>query len=483
MYINFYGDKIEYAIRIPVFAYKISTNVIEKGSSIDVLGETILKVIEEGATLDIDSLIRMIGIPYKYRKLVEYEINELLDNNKIKLDENGKILKKSIYEKTTEDFYVLYDKSNKIFLDCIIPINEFEKRYLKKNIFNNDKSYLVSSIVKNKDINKYGVCYRIQELITKSNSLTNLNNENEDVFEYRDEEYVFIRPFYKINLDIVENIDNPIDTEFLIKVFMNQNQNIEYEDPFTNENTSIYIDRYIKNKIDESKLLKILNDNNEFMYIEKCKDNSIDYIKEYEQLDKFETRLNYIEKISLYRELLSLKSDIYKNFSLATIEIEKIVKSLLKDLIENFKESKVELKNIKISGLDSNHKMDSVKNIKIISTIINQNHKIIYKDKKVINSIGESSISTYLKCIYISKFLTNDKYESKVFDVFSNDYRLVQFLNDIWLYRNNTSHNIEKYKFYNPQYDMEIMYKERLLEVTQYLTNELLYFVQVIKNI
>ena len=488
MYINFYRDKLDYAISIPVLAYKINTFTKGKNGDIDVLGETIINLISEGEKLDVDNITRMIGIPYKYRKLVEYEVNELLDGNKITVDQNNIILSKSKEDKSKEEFYVLYDKENNTFLNCIIPAWEFKKRYLVYENFDRDKSYYLNTNIKNKDINRYTICYKIQELITKSNIVSNIDLENSqgelDLFEYSNENDIFIRPFYEIRLDTVENIENPIEADFLIKAYINQKQEIEIEDPFTGDNTSVYIEQCVKNRLDKSKLIKLLNNNNEFMQIDKCSQKAKVYFEEYKKIDNNKERLNYIERISLYKELLLLDSNIYKNFGLATIEIEKVVKSRLKDIVDKFNESKMSLRNVTISGLCSNNELDFVEDIKIVQTIKNYDHKLIYNNKKVINSIGESSISSYLKCIYMSKYFTQDTYEKEVFKLFTSDSRVVKFLNDIWLYRNNTSHNIEKNKyFYNSEYDMDVMYKERLLEVTQDLMTELIYFVDAIKSL
>lgn len=474
MYINFYGEKIEYAVRIPVLAYKINVNVYKKETSEDVLGEIILKLLNKGDILNIDEIIRLIGIPYKYKKLVEYELNELFDSNRIITDDNDKILKISPYEKCIEDFYVLYDKINKIFLDCIIPSSDFEKRYLKYDYFDTKKSYVLQSDLKSREVSKYSTCFKIQELITKSNKLVGFNHDETEDFENE----IYIRPFYTINLDTIENIDNPIDTELLVKAYINQEQNVQFEDPFTMENGSVYLDTYLKNKVDENKLYNILYDNNEFMELERCRKNSKLYIEKYAKYDNNEFRLSYIERVSLYRELLLSESDIYKQFSISTIEIDKIVKSILKDIIENFKESKLELRNVNIKNLDSDNRLESVNEIKLVKAISNQNYKIVRKNRKVINSTKESSISSYLSCIFMSKYFTNNDLENKVFDLFATNTRLVEFLSNMWLYRNNTSHNVEKQKLYDSEFDMENMYKGRLLEVTNYLTEELLYFVE-----
>lgn len=488
MYINFYRNNLEHAIAIPVLAYKINTFTKGKNADIDVLGDTIINLINEGEMLDIDDITRLIGIPYKYRKLVEYEVNELLDGNKIIIDQKNVVISKSKESKSKEEFYVLYDKENNTLLNCIIPASEFKRNYLIKGRFPKDKSYRLDTNIENKDINRYTICYKIQELINQSNRVSKIDLEKSqdelDLFEYSNDNDIFLRPFYEIGLDTVENIDNPIEADFLIKTYINQRQEIEIEDPFTGENTSVYIEQCVKHRLDKNKLIKLLNNNNEFIQIDICNQKAKLYLEKYKKIDNNKERLNYIERISLYKELLSLDSDIYKSFSLATTEIEKVVKSRLRDIVDKFEKSKVSLRNVTILGLCSNNELDLINHIKLVRSIRNYEHKIINTDEKVIESIGENSISSYLKCILMSKSFTKGDFEKDVFNLFTCDIRIVQFLNDVWLYRNNTSHSIEKSNYlYNAEYDMDVMYKERLLEVTQYLMTELVYFVDTIKSL
>ena len=54
-----------------------------------------------------------------------------------------------------------------------------------------------------------------------------------------------VRPFYRIDLETVENLDKPIEGYFLYKVLLNKEMEIEYEDPFTRNNYSIYMEKNI----------------------------------------------------------------------------------------------------------------------------------------------------------------------------------------------------------------------------------------------
>ncbi|MFW2491549.1 hypothetical protein ACN077_23765 [Clostridium chromiireducens] len=479
MHINFYKNNIDCVVVIPTLVYEINVKV--KGNSesyIDILGETILALIETGEKLDTDKLLKLIGIPFKYKRLLECEINELLDSKVLSLDEDGKVTEidnsKNYY---LETFYVIYDKVNKILLDCIISKSEFKSRYLITTEYNSNKSYFLGTESKKYIPEKYRLCYQLQELLNKSNNITSLEEDE----EFQEEDYNFIRPFYEIHLDTIDNIDNPIEADFLIKIMTNENQEIQFQSPFYNTTHSKYIESYIKPKIDEKKLLNILEKEYQiYIYLDKCKEKSMIYVNEYSKYDKDKSRLSEVEKISLYKEVLLLEGDAYKSFSLVIENINKILKSLLKECTISFAKSLVEKKNICINNLVE---LGDMKEILLAKSFIYQRQKFIHKDREIIKSIGESSIVSYLKCIFISKFLTNNPYEARVFDIFSKDVKLMSFMNEAWLYRNNTSHNIEKQEIYKSEYDMDNMQKERLIEVISELMDGLMYFVQTIKEI
>lgn len=480
MHINFYKNNIDCAVVIPTLVYEINVKV--KGNSknyTDILGETILSLIETGEKLDIDKLLKLIGIPFKYKKLLECEINELLDNKVLSLDEDGKVAEiNNSKNYHLETFYVIYDRVNKILLDYIIPKDEFRERYLKAFDFDSNKTYyLGKESRKYIPEEKYKLCYQLQELINKSNNLSNLEEDEES----QEEDGNFIRPFYEIHLDTIDNIDNPIEADFLIKIITNENQKIEFQSPFYITTYSKYIESCIKPKVDESKLLNILKKEYQiYLYLDKCKEKSMTYVNEYSKYDKDKSRLSEVEKISLYKEVLLLEGDAYKSFSLVIENINKILKSLLKECTISFAKSLVEKKNICINNLVE---LGDMKEILLVKSFIYKRQKFIHKDREIIKSIGESSIVSYLKCIFISKFLTNNPYEARVFDIFSKDVKLMSFMNEAWLYRNNTSHNIEKQEIYKSEYDMDNMQKERLIEVISELMDGLMYFVQTIKEI
>ena len=121
--------------------------------------------------------------------------------------------------------------------------------------------------------------------------------------------------------------------------------------------------------------------------------------------------------------------------------------------------------------------------IRIIKSFINENIKRVSKDFKVIREIGQTSIVSYLKAIYLSKYFTQADFDNNVFEIFVRDNKLIEFLNDVWLYRNNTGHNVEKGRHYDSAYDLDIMNQERLREVMDELTEGLIYFVSVVKEL
>ena len=477
MHINFYGSHIDCGIVIPTYVYRIIAKSKQKSNiNLDILGETLLELLDVNALLEIDKLVKLLGIPYKYKKLVVNEINELMDLGLLEINEENIITKVCKVEKSQfEVFYLIYDKVNKNFLECIIPKAEFEQRYLDRSDFDKSKGFFIKENGKGNLAKKYTICDEISKLINKSNKIS-VEEIDEDDYDNAPE---FIRPYYHIALEEVENIDNPMEADFIFKATVGKDGEIQYQSPFSLDYNSVYINNYIKNKVDE-KVVKRLLQIDYFRDLDQCKNKSEIYINKYKKFDQDKQRIEYIERISFYREVLSVPGEVYKNFALVISDIDKLVKSVLKELISKYGVISHERKNITIKAFCD---LEEINDIKVIDTIINQRIKMISKDKELIKSIGESSIVSYLKCIYISNYLTSSKYEQKVFEVFSSNRRIIEFLNSIWLYRNNTSHNIEKQKHYDSDYDMEIMVQDRLEEVIEELMEEILYFAQAIKEI
>ena len=114
MYINYYGNNVLNSIVLPVYLFEInakSNNV--KNNNLDVLGEAILGLLDVNEVIDITYISNLLGMPSKYKKLIEYEINELCDAGNITIDENKKVLSlNNVAESYLESFYVIYDKCN-----------------------------------------------------------------------------------------------------------------------------------------------------------------------------------------------------------------------------------------------------------------------------------------------------------------------------------------------------------------------------------
>lgn len=480
MYINYYGKNIENSIVLPVYVYEIKVRSIlprdRKKNNVDVLGEAILGLLDGMESIDIDYLANTLGIPSKYKKLLQYEVNELSDNGYITTDENGKILSlNKLDEKELENFYVIYDRVNNLFLDCIVSKNELDKRmiYRDENL-NSENNYFIK-IEKRYTPDRYKVCYLIQQLITKSNK-TAKYDENDSDYSEIDE---VIRPFYHISLETVENADNPIEANFLYKVSLDKEMEVIYETPFIKDNYSAYIENNILPNVDKNKLKSIIK-RFDFIDTEMLKNQIKSYVKEYSQYDKDSVRLEHIDKIAYYQSVLSLNGEEYKKIASTISNFDKIAKSVLKEIVDKFGESRFEKKNIKVRYFNE---LEEINDICIINSFIDDNIKIIYKDLKVIRGITQTSIVSYLKAIYLSKYFTGTDLDKRVFDLFSTDKKLIQFLNDVWLYRNNTGHNVERGAFYNSAYDLDNMEKSRLKEVMDELGSGLIYFIKTVKGL
>lgn len=475
MHINFYNENVEAVVTIPVLVYKITAKVDNPlNSNLDILGDTILALTEEGDIVSADILANKIGIPQKYKKLVQYEINELLDLKRLEIDETTQVVTR-VYKDTVdnlEEFYVIYDKLNKLFLDCIIRGNEFNK-FAKNKPLEINKVYTLKDENKNYKPDKYLLCTQLQDLINRSNEVANLDEDQIN------EDYDFKRPFYKIYLDNIENINAPTESEFLFKVSINKNLEIYFESPFSKDTDSVYIERNIIPRVKMDQIYKLAMKDEQINY-KGYEDKSKKYVDIYMALDKDTQRIEYMKKICFNKAVLESHGDEYKLQPLAIIEVDKLLKSLLRELTYTFKESKTEKRNVVIENYCFFEQKDA---LEIIQSIKKQNIKVVYKGRKVINSFHETSIVSYLKCIYLSKFFTNNKNESIVYNIFTKEIKLIEFLNDVWLYRNNTSHNIERQKFYRAEYDMELMTKERLAEVMSALVDGIIYFTKTLKDL
>lgn len=477
MYINYYGNNVLNSIVLPVYLFEInakSNNV--KNNNLDVLGEAILGLLDVNEVIDITYISNLLGMPSKYKKLIEYEINELCDAGNITIDENKKVLSlNNVAESYLESFYVIYDRVNKIFLDAIIPKNELDKKmyYRDENIKTAD-NYIIEEKERSY-IQGYNICYLIQQLISKSNNSIKFDEEDSE-YSQIDE---MVRPFYRINLDTVENLDKPIEGYFLYKVSLNKEMEIEYEDPFTRNNYYTYIEKNIINKVDYKKVKSIIK-RFDFIDMDFIKDKIQEYLKTYTSFDNDGTRLEHIDKIAYYKAVIDLEGEDYKKVASPINNFDKVAKSILKDIVDKFADSKFEKKNIKVGSFNT---LSNINDIRIIESFINENIKKISKDFKVIREIGQTSIVSYLKAIYLSKYFSQAEFDKNVFEIFSTDYKLIKFLNDVWLYRNNTGHNVEKGRHYDSEYDLDIMSQERLREVMDVLTEGLIYFVSIAKKL
>lgn len=494
MLVNFYSNNIEYGITIPVRVYKFTAITepnykIQENSKVDVLGELILTLLENKEKFNYKKLINTIGMPDKYTKLIDAEIKELKDNKNIVLDNDNNIKKININTSHKEYFYIVYDCLNNKFMEYIIPQKEFEQNYLKRQKkLRGVELYPLHG--RNENVGKlknYEICYNIKTKIDESNEAIFLYKENDQ------EEHNIYGPPYRINLDRIENIYNPIIAEFIIKVNFDQNKNIYFEAPYTKDNNSIYINSYIANKVKNSDIINMIDKNkfNEMQYCEEQGLLNLDKYKKYDKykkendLDAYNQRIKNAKKLFVFYEMLNIDGETYKSCSVPILELDKIVKSILKEITDKFVEVTVDRETDSKKNRTCIRKfteLDEINDIKIISSILDKNTKKIHEGRKMIEFTGQESIVSYLICIYLSKFFNDNNYEKEIFDFFSKDRESIKFLNDVWMYRNNTVHSVEKRDIYDIDYDMDNMYKERLKEVFEELIAGLMNFIKKIKG-
>ncbi|MPQ43666.1 hypothetical protein [Clostridium tarantellae] len=492
MYINLYGENIENAVFIPVYFFKVCVfedSLIE--SKVDVLGQTILEMLDVGMKLDIDYLSRSIGIPSKYRKLLEFEVDDLKDNGLITVNENNNIEEISEDYKSAAYYYALYDRVNNNLMDVFIKEELFEKSIRKNHKIDASKGYKLNFLTRS-NIDAYDLSSKVDNLIKKINKVIDIDKDNfkvKEIDENEKKELELLKeggliPYNKIHFNFIDNFNLKEEGELLLKTIITPEGNIGYECPFTYNNKSLYIDRYIWNNVDEKRIKSLINIDC-FNQLEVCEKKVALYLEEYKNFDSNLERVELFNQAVYYSKILECEGELYKNFQTPIIAYDKIAKGLLKDCIDKLGISSREGKEIILK--DYIIKDEEICNVLteylIFNTIVNKKTKIIRKGSKLQNSIFVGSIGDYLYIIYLAPFFCENDYSKKVYKLFTEDERLINFLNDLWLYRNNTTHNVEDGRYYDLRYDMEIKHKERQLQEYNVLLEELFYFVEKLSEI
>ena len=484
MYINFYGNNLNKAVSVPVQAYKINTFYKrEKGDNLDVLGNTISEILKVGEKIDVHRICYQLGINPKYEKLVEKEINELKDKKIIECDKNLVVTQVNKEEIIQEKFYVFYDILNNVMLDCIVEEYEFE-RYRKLINIKEDNVYKLGKANNKVVLDNYELCAKIQNLITESNKVCGKIDANEDENSRKLNKI----PFHEIELDIVENIDKPIAADFLIAISRNMDYmmskskyKVNIRDPFTFEDSSKYIDDYIRDRVENNfKVEELIEDDFGLKEMKRAYTDAEKIIKEkYKNILRNEDEEKELTDLIRLKKLLSANIDT--DIDIRINNINNIVKSRMRDIVYKFNESTIDTKNVNIKKLlEKDEKIEEISDIKIVGIATNGNIKRIRENKQIISVLDQGSIKDYLKCIYVSEKFTNKKeneYERKISNIFK-ERKLVECLDDFLRYRNSTVHNIEKGKYYEEEYDLQILYKERLEEVVDILIGDLIYFLE-----
>ncbi len=490
MHINFFGRNIENGILLPVYVLKVNLyEDVDVESDIDELAFLIIQLLKKGEKVDAKNICRKIGIPIKYEKLIFHEINELKDKNIIKLNSEEVLVNDIKFNKPKSSvFYTLYDRINRSVMEVLIPEKYFEIFYGKIKGFNENKFYKLKA--EKTYLESYSISKDIQNIIFKFNKIIEGYYENtldNDLLE-DDEIKNFIKtgffPKNKLTFNYLENIETRVEADLVIKAIIDENSDVAYEWPFTFDRKSLYMDKFLWGNIDKKKLKNILNIN-DFISLEQCAKEAKDLNEKYKLLDNDIERRALFNQAAYFNKVLELNEDLYKSLQTPICVYDKITKSILNNCIEKFGNVNRSEKNISLRKLMSyeNDKVEKLKKYTIFSSIYNTNIKTVREGFKLSRSISTNSISDCVQAIYLAPFLVKDDFSNRIFDLLVSDDRIMNFLNKVWLYRNNTQHNIEKGKFYNKEFDMEKKYKERQLEEYNILIEDLFYFIKKIKEL
>ena len=82
------------------------------------------------------------------------------------------------------------------------------------------------------------------------------------------------------------------------------------------------------------------------------------------------------KNLSLNKES-PIEKDIYKNYSSPILELEKIIKSILKEIVDKFKESKMTRKATAVNDFVELDEINNIKDIKIIELLLDKKSKKI----------------------------------------------------------------------------------------------------------
>lgn len=495
MYLNFYKRDLEVAVALPIYAIKVNVyENINKEKPLDILSRTVLELIKIYKEADVKKIAKMLGFEGKYERAIVYSIADLKKAQIIKLDERNKLIEEKEIHVKVNSYYAIYDSMNKNILECLIKEDTFNSIKFYKNEFL--KSENIYKFNEDRKPHEQIVSKEIKKLINK----INVYNESKNEFDYMEEENQYnefddinrentseilkeleksIIPQDFIELESVSNHMEFEKLELLIKVVKDKSGNLRFQWPFNNDYQSIYVEKYIMNYFDEnSKEYKVLSnkiDNDDINYIMEVKSNIAKEISYYKKYKLSKERYDDLEKILFYREIIKLSGDFYKSIESPIGAFDKIIKSKFKDVTDKLGVCKKH-KNFIVMDYFKNYSYNNV----LISSIKNRRIKPFYREKKLNYLIGESSISDYLTMIIIAPYVLKKRNEEIIRFQKSllNDNRILDFINDIWLYRNTTTHSVEKGKYYDEKYDMTVKQKERIEEdINDYIV-ELEYFLE-----
>lgn len=494
MHINFFGSNIEYGILLPVYVLKVNFyEDTEIKDTIDELAFLIIQLLKKDEKVDEKIICRKIGIPIKYEKLILHEINELKDKNIIKVNKDGILIEDIKFKKRENKvFYTFYDRFSKQLMEVLIPQNHFERMYGRIRNFNEKNFYKLK--VNNSFLEAYDISKKIKEFTFKFNKILEfyyddlqINLKEKELYDNNEiKEFVEIGliPKNKLIFNYIEDADSRVEAELVIKARIDENAEVAYEWPFTFDRKSLYMDKFIWNYLDKNRLKNILNIES-FTILEKCINESKDLNKKYELLDKNIERREFFNQAVYFYNVLKSDENLYRSLHTPISSYEKIIKSILNEYISKLDVSIRDEKNITLKKLMSydKEKVENLKKYTIFTSIYNVNIKNIRAGFNLNRDILITSISDCMQIIYLAPFLLKDELANKLFDLFSTDHRIINFVNNIWLYRNNTQHNIEKGRFYNPEFDMEKKYKDRQIEEYGVLIEDLFYFLKMINEL
>lgn len=469
MDINFFKNNEEVLVSVPVFAYKALMYTEE--DNLDILQKHIIEVIDHYKHTNIDFICNNLGMPDEFKKIVDYEIRSLINEGLVSESHGEVKLNEEVKIKTCELYYILFDKVNGMIIPQPIPAKDFEGK-LKRKYFK--ERYDIKPIV-NRPFNDYDeINNEINNICKKYNKVFDVsrNEIGNEIEEINDDFFNEVRMYKgKIYFKEIININNPIPMDFMVKAYRNEEGDIQYEWPFNKTNSSYFYKNLIHHvthkqleeliiKVEEEELIK----HDEELDSEKIR-ISVNFRLKGKNSNINQVVINNLCNLRETMEGRILKAKRFRSEHREVIQdMDEILKFMFTEIINKFSKVNYDMRQVSINNIMTSEQIKSITNKQIFKSIKDKRVNL-RAGKKVHECIQIRSLLSFFIIIYLSWCVTNGELEKKIVSMFKGNTSLMDFIEEVRMYRNNTVHSIDKSIIYNEKYDLNELPESRVKEI------------------